>query len=87
MKTFLTEDCPISNQYMLLLLHCWKNSSGVKLLTDQVWVFQVLDDLDFIKLDIEILIDRLEDTADLNIVLELDGDFVVHQGLEEAAES
>lgn len=85
MKTFLTEDCPISNQHMFLLQRTWMDSSGAAtFLTDQMWVFQVLNHLDFIELNIEVLIDRLEDTADLDIVLEFDSDFVVHQGLEEA---
>jgi hypothetical protein len=49
-----------------------------------VWVFQLLHHRYVIELDIEILIDRFQRSADLDIVLELDGDFVVDQGLEEA---
>jgi len=49
-----------------------------------VWVFQLLYHRYVIELDIEILIDRFQSSADLDIVLELDGDFVVDQGLEKA---
>ena len=49
-----------------------------------MWVFQLLYHRYVIELDIEILIDRFQSSADLDIVLELDGDFVVDQGLEKA---
>ncbi len=37
-----------------------------------------------IELDVKILVDRFQCASYLDIVLELDGDFVVDQGLEEA---
>ena len=46
-------------------------------------ILQLLNHLYIIQLDIEILINRFQCAADLDIVLELDGDFVVDQGLEE----
>lgn len=48
-----------------------------------MWIFQLLHHLYIIKLDIEVLIDRFQGPANLDIVFELDGDFVVDQGLEE----
>ena len=48
-------------------------------------VLQVVDDADVVQLDVEVLVDALERAADLDVVLELDGDLVVDQGLEEAA--
>lgn len=48
-------------------------------------VLQVVDDTDVVQLDVEVLVDALERAADLDVVLELDGDLVVDQGLEEAA--
>ena len=47
-------------------------------------VLELLEDLDVVELDVEVLVDALEDAADLDVVLELDGDLVVDQGFEEA---
>ena len=47
-------------------------------------IFQLFHHLYIIELNIEVLIDRFQGPADLNVVLELDGDFMVNQGLEEA---
>lgn len=47
-------------------------------------VLELLDDLDVVELDVEVLVDALEDAADLDVVLELDRDLVVDEGLEEA---
>ena len=59
----------------------WGRQSGY-----QVRVFQFLDDLDIVELDVEELIDRLERASDLNIVLQLDRHLVVDEGLEKAIE-
>lgn len=47
-------------------------------------VFEVIDHADVIEFDVEILVDALERTADLDIVLELDGNLMVDQCLEKA---
>jgi hypothetical protein len=49
-----------------------------------VRVLELLEDLDVVELDVEVLVDALEDAADLDVVLELDGDLVVDEGFEEA---
>lgn len=46
-----------------------------------------IQDLDIVQLDVEILIYRLQDTANADVILELDCDGLVGQGLEEAAGS
>ena len=50
-------------------------------------VLQLLDDGDVIELDVEVLVDALEGAAKLDVVLELDGDLVVDERLEEAGGS
>lgn len=40
--------------------------------------------LDVVELDVEVLIDRLQDSTDADVILELDGDGLVGEGLEEA---
>ena len=52
--------------------------------THHVRVLDLLEHLDVVELDVEVLVDALEDAADLDVVLELDGDLVVDQGFEEA---
>lgn len=49
-------------------------------------ILEVVEDSDVVELDVEVLIDALEDTADLDVVLELDGHLVVDEGLEETGE-
>ncbi len=49
-----------------------------------MWIFQFLYHLYIIKLDVEILVDRLQRAADLYIILEFDSDLMVDQSLEEA---
>jgi hypothetical protein len=49
-----------------------------------VGIFQLLYHRDIIESIIEVLVDRFEGAADPDVVLELDGGFVVDQGLEEA---
>lgn len=46
-------------------------------------VFDFLNDLDIVKLDVEVLVDALERPADLDVVLELHRDLVVYERLEE----
>lgn len=80
MKTFLTE--------------LWENRTNQSLGADlpgglgdliyHVGVLELLDYRDIIKLDVEILVDALEGAPQLDVVLELDGDLVVDEGLEEA---
>ena len=47
-------------------------------------VLELIDNLDVVELDVEVLVDALEDALELNVVLELDGDLVVDESLEEA---
>lgn len=49
-----------------------------------MWVLELLNDGDVVKLDVEELIDALECAAYRDVVLELDRDFVVNERLEEA---
>ncbi len=53
-------------------------------LTDQMRVLELLDDGDVVELDVEELVHALEGAAELDVVLELDCDFVVDERLEEA---
>lgn len=50
-------------------------------------VLQLLHHTNIIQLDIQILINALQRAADLDVVLELDRDFVVDERLEEADDS
>lgn len=50
----------------------------------EVGVPQLLVDRDVVELDVEVLVDRLEGARHLDVVLELDGDGLVDEGLEEA---
>lgn len=49
-------------------------------------VLDLVDDGDVVELDVEVLVDALERAADLDVVLELDGDRRVDERLEEAGE-
>lgn len=49
-----------------------------------MWILDLLDHLYVVELDVEELVDGLERAADGDVVLELDGDFVVDERLEEA---
>lgn len=42
-----------------------------------MWVLQLLNHRDILELDVEILVDALKGTADLDVVLEFDRDLVV----------
>lgn len=46
-------------------------------------VFDLFHHTDIVKLDVEVLIDRLQRPADLDVVLELDRYFLVDKSLEE----
>ena len=50
-------------------------------------ILDLLDDLYVVQFDVEILIDRLERSSYLNVILELHSDLVVDKGLEETVES
>jgi len=50
-----------------------------------MWVFQLFHHRDIIQLDVEVLVHALQRAANRDIVLELDGDLMVHKCLEEAA--
>jgi hypothetical protein len=52
--------------------------------TNQMRILQLLNDGDVVKLDVEVLVDALERAAELDVVLELDGDLMVDERLEEA---
>jgi hypothetical protein len=49
-----------------------------------MWIFHLFYYGDIIQLDVEILVYRLQRSAYLDVILELDGDFMVDQSLEEA---
>lgn len=49
----------------------------------QVWVLDLFDDLYVVELDVKVLVDALERSADLDVVLELHRHLVVDEGLEE----
>ena len=50
-------------------------------------VLQLLYHRDIVELDVEVLVDRFQGSADLDVVLELDGDLMVDKSLEEAIHS
>ena len=50
----------------------------------EVRVPDLVEDADIVELDVEVLVDGLEGAADGDVVLELDGDGLVHERLEEA---
>lgn len=41
--------------------------------------------LDVVELDVKVLVNRLQNTTDADVILKLDGDGLVGEGLEEAA--
>lgn len=47
-------------------------------------VLDKIQDFNIVELDVQVLIDRLEDASNANIVLELNGDRLVGQSLEKA---
>lgn len=47
-------------------------------------VLDKVQHLDIVKLDVQVLIDGLQDTTNADVVLELDSDGLVSQGLEKA---
>ena len=47
-------------------------------------ILHLLQHLDIIQLDVEELVDGFEGAFDGDVVFELDGDFVVDEGFEEA---
>lgn len=49
-------------------------------------ILQLIHELNVVQLDIQELVDGLEGAFDRNVVLELDGHFVIDESLEEAAE-
>lgn len=49
-----------------------------------MWVFDLLEDLNVVKLDVQELVDGFERAFDRYVVLQFDGDFVVDKGFEEA---
>lgn len=50
-----------------------------------MWIFDLLQHLYIVQLDVEELIDRFQGSLDGDVIFELDGDFVVDKGFEEAA--
>lgn len=44
-----------------------------------------IENIDVIELDVQVLVHGLQRAADSDVILELDGDGVVGEGLEEAA--
>jgi hypothetical protein len=47
-------------------------------------VLELFHDGDIVELDVEVLVDAFESSADLNIVLQLDSDLMINERLEEA---
>lgn len=47
-------------------------------------VLEFLHDLDIVELDVKVLVNTLKDTTELDIVLELDRDLMVDEGLKKA---
>jgi hypothetical protein len=55
-------------------------------LTHQMRILDFIYDGNVVELDVQVLVDRLESAADEDIILQLDGDLVLDQRLEEAEE-
>lgn len=51
-----------------------------------MWPPDLIHRLSVVKLDVEVLIHTLQRPADLNLVLELDGDLVLDERLEETTQ-
>ena len=52
----------------------------------QMRVFIQIEDVDIIKLDVEVLVDRFQSAADADVIFQLDGDGLVGESFEEAVE-
>lgn len=52
----------------------------------QMRVFIQIEDVDIIKLDVEVLVDRFQGAADTDVIFQLDGDGLVGESFEEAVE-
>jgi hypothetical protein len=52
-------------------------------ITHQMRILYLLNDTNIIQLDIQVLIHTLQRPPDLDVVLQLDRNFVVHEGFEE----
>jgi hypothetical protein len=50
-----------------------------------VRVFNEVQYFDIVELDVQVLVDRLQDPTNADVILELNGDSLVCQSLEEAA--
>ena len=50
-----------------------------------MWVLHLFHHRNIVQLDVEVLVHAFQSAAHRNVVLELDGDLMVHQCLEEAA--
>lgn len=48
-----------------------------------MWVTIQIKDVDVVQLDVEVLVDGFQRAADTDVILKLDGDNVVGEGLEE----
>ena len=55
-------------------------------MTDQMRIFELFHYLDIIQFDVEVLVDRLEDTSYGDVVLQLDRHLMIDEGFEEADE-
>jgi hypothetical protein len=49
-------------------------------------VLLLVEDVDVVQLDVEVLIDRVQDASDRQVVLELHHHLLAHQALEERVE-
>lgn len=50
-----------------------------------MWVLDLLHNFNVIKLDVQELVDRLEGASDGDVILELNSDLMIDEGLEKAA--
>jgi len=51
-----------------------------------MWVFDIVENHNVVQLDVQVLIHALKSSSYRNVILELDCDFVIDQGLEEAVQ-
>jgi hypothetical protein len=79
MKTLLTADYATHLVQRLLLFPC-----ATRVRTHQMRVLHLIEHLHILQLDVQVLIDALERSADRDVVFQFYGDFVVDEGFEEA---
>lgn len=81
---YVSNYAPTNKDVLYRTLFSVSSFSRIYNVTDHVWVFQFIHDRDVLELDVQELVHALEGTSYRYIVLELNCDFVVDEGLEEA---